>query len=253
MGGQGGIKGIFSMAGDTAADGCRVYWKGEEREGGQVAMQRLDRDWLPTGESALVPRERLFREYRLEPDVWYELVTLRVTKGDERRARGEAQEARIEYSRALSVDEENIRANFGLGLVYLSQGETDKADYVFKRLVDMDETFAPRHKHLFNEFGMALRKRGMLARTLRYYRRALELGRDDENLRFNMARALLEKGEYGEMFEHLRLALEGDPGHAQSRSLARHALERGLRPDGEALALFRRLGVARAGNGGAAK
>ena len=55
----------------------------------------------------------------------------------------------------------------------------------------------PEHKHLFNEFGIALRKKGMFGEAIRYYHRAIELTRKDENIYLNLARAHFEKGDPG--------------------------------------------------------
>ena len=89
-----------------------------------------------------------------------------IEHGDAHRENGETFAAEYEYSRALKVDEENVRANFGIGLTYLERGDNAKAEDIFHRLVKLDATFEPEHKHLFNEFGINLRKSKMLTESM---------------------------------------------------------------------------------------
>ena len=70
-----------------------------------------------------------------------------------------------EQSRALLEHMGNVRANFGIGLCYIDRGEREKATEVFERLVKLDAAFEDEHKHLFNEFGISLRKAGMASET----------------------------------------------------------------------------------------
>ncbi|EPR41968.1 Tetratricopeptide TPR_2 repeat-containing protein [Desulfovibrio sp. X2] len=235
----GRVRGIFSSLADGGpADGAggrlsgEVYWKAEELDDGNVCLQRMGEDWVPRGRVVIMPKERLFNDFKLEPGIWYELVNLRLASGDAHRSQGRMHEAQIDYARVTAVDEENIRANFGLGLVYLSLGQLQKAAYVFETLIDLEGTFSPEHKHLFNEFGIALRKRGLSDKTLRYYNKALELAPDDENLLFNLARCHFERGDEAAFFDHLGRALAIAPKHPESLRLLRHAQKCGLRPPG---------------------
>lgn len=86
-----------------------------------------------------------------------------------------------------------MRANFGIGLTYLERGDNAKAQDIFQRLVKLEATFEPQHKHLFNEFGINLRKSKMLQESLDYYKRALELSPNDESLYMNIAYCLNSK------------------------------------------------------------
>ena len=83
---------------------------------------------------------------------------------------------------------DNVRANFGIGLTYLERGESDKAENIFARLIKLDGAYEEEHKHLFNEFGISLRKNKMFSQSLEYYLRALDLTKKDENLYINIAR-----------------------------------------------------------------
>ncbi|HKI82318.1 MAG TPA: tetratricopeptide repeat protein, partial [Pseudodesulfovibrio sp.] len=82
---------------------------------------------------------------------------------------------------------------------------------IFRRLVSLDATFAPEHKHLFNEFGISLRKSGLTDQAVEYYSRALTITEEDENLFYNIARAYCERGDKTECRDNLQRALELDP------------------------------------------
>ena len=134
-----------------------------------------------------------------------------VARADRYRQRGETYSAEYEYSNALKVDIENVRANFGLGLTYLDRGEKSKAEDIFSRLVKLEATYQPEHKHLFNEFGMKLRKTKMLDEALTYYQQALELSKNDENLYCNLARVYAEKGDNEAAIDALANSLQINP------------------------------------------
>ena len=131
-----------------------------------------------------------------------------IAKAERHRVNGDSYSAEFEFNNALRVDEENIRANFGLGLTYLDRGETDKADNIFQRLVSMEATFEAEHKHLFNDFGISLRKNEMYDQATQYYSKALELSPLDENLHYNMARACFAKADLEKTVDHLATALK---------------------------------------------
>jgi len=217
------LKGIFSSPAPTDApeasaaplpgeedgfDPKKIYWFASQCDEDTIALKELDTHFLPTGQQCVVNRETFFTTYSLEPEVGYRYVTQRVLRGDWYRKQDLNVEAKIEYQMILRVDEENIRANFGLGLAYLALNQIDKGRYVFSKLVDMDESFEEAHKHLFNEFGIALRKKNLFDEAMRYYGRAAELSPEDENIYLNMARAMFEKGDMEEAFAYLKKTFE---------------------------------------------
>ncbi|MEA4856960.1 tetratricopeptide repeat protein, partial [Solidesulfovibrio sp.] len=138
--------------------------------------------------------------------------------------------AEKEYQKIKGIDEDNIRANFGLGLVYLALKKADKAVYIFDRLVRLEETFEPRHKHLFNEFGISLRKQGLFDEALKYYFRARELSPDDDHLLLNIARVYFEQHRLPEAEAAARQALALNPDLAEARRLLDHIWDAPARP-----------------------
>ncbi|MFZ5426253.1 MAG: tetratricopeptide repeat protein [Thermodesulfobacteriota bacterium] len=178
-----------------------VYVYAEETAEGMIACRPLSQDFIPQEGRRLVGKDVLFKKFVPAPDIYLtkvlpamRAVERMVDDADRSRLDGKLFTAEFEYKSALRMDEGHIRASFGLGLTYLEQGETASADIVFRRLSRLEGAFAPEHKHLFNEFGIKLRKSGMYSQALGHYARALRLSAADEHLHYNLARALYEKG-----------------------------------------------------------
>ncbi len=222
----GRIKGIFSTqsiikigTGTTTRKTIqKTYWMVEELEDGQFQIQPLNKNYVPAGAKKLISREEFFKKFYPEPEFYINTVYPKmrelqktIARADRHRMKGETYSAEYEYKNALKIDEENIRATFGLGLTYLDRGEKEKANDVFQRLVKLDAAFEKEHKHLFNEFGIKLRKNKLLDQCIEYYKRALELTQDDEHLFHNIARAYYEKGDINKTVEYLKKALEINP------------------------------------------
>ncbi len=206
-----------------------------ENADGELVMQALGPNGTPVGTKTVISREDLLKNYMPEPGMYQQAVLpklrevqVAVARGEKFRKRGETFTAEFEYGKALAIDEENVRANFGIGLCYLSRGDTAKADEVFKKVVDLEAAFEPEHKHLFNEFGINLRKSKMHDQALEYYRKALALSPGDEHLHYNAARAAFEKADHKAAAAHLAKALELNPGFAEARTFLDHLRKKGL-------------------------
>ena len=198
----------------------KIYWLVEKNSDGTLKVTRLNKKNLPTAEVHNVSLKELIEEFTPEPEYYSRAVhpilhkiEETVNRGDEFREQEDHSSASYEYGNALDLDVENIRANFGAALVFLAQGETTKANIIFNRLVKMDGTFQEQHKHLFNEFGISMRKSKMYKQAIAYYKRALELTQEDENLHINIARPLCEQKMFASAAQHLIEALRLCPGH----------------------------------------
>ncbi|HCR13552.1 MAG TPA: tetratricopeptide repeat protein [Solidesulfovibrio sp.] len=237
------IKGIFSTqaiqkvgTGTTTRRTIqKMYWFVEEDASHNLEIQPLNKNYVPSGPKRRIGLEELLEKFSPEPEFYVSTVYPRlrelnmvIQKGEKHREKGEIFSAELEFGQALAVDEENIRANFGLGLTYLDRGESNKADDIFQRLVRLDASFDKEHKHLFNEFGMNLRKNRMLDQAIDYYQRAESLAVRDDHLMFNIARAFFDKKDYARTMEYLQKALALNPNHAESRRFAAFLEEKGL-------------------------
>ena len=197
----------------------KTFWFIEQR-GDEIECQPLNPNYVPSGPKRKISMDELIARFSPEPEFYQNSVYPKmremqqsVRNGDSHREKGETFTAEYEYSRALKVDEENVRANFGIGLTYMERGDLEKAQNIFERLVKLDGAFETEHKHLFNEFGIHLRKNKMLAQSVEYYQRALELAATDENIHLNLARVLLETKDIGGCIDNLLKGSELAPGH----------------------------------------
>ncbi|TIH16475.1 tetratricopeptide repeat protein [Marinifilum sp. JC120] len=190
----------------------------EEKDNGEVGLRVLNENNVPTGEEQIISKEELLESFTPEVELYTTTVfpaiqklNKSLAKADRQRKEGNTFTAEMEYGKALNIDEDNIRANFGIGLCYLDRNEADKATDIFSRLIDLDAAFESEHKHLFNDFGISLRKNKMFDKAVNFYSRAVGLTDDDENLYFNIARCQYEKGDRKEALENAEKCLEINP------------------------------------------
>lgn len=202
-----------------------IYYYAEKKDDQGVFIQALNHKDFPSGEKTLVSDEEFFAKYRPEPLYFYNRVKVAMDaveagleKGQKALENGHDKVAEKEFKKALAVDEENVRAIFGLGTAYLSSENKDAALGVFEKIMSLDMSFSPRHKHMFNDFGMRLRKGGMFEQALQYYEKAAaQLKGEDENLYFNVGRAYYDLKRYQEAGESLRKALSANPDFVEAK------------------------------------
>ena len=197
----------------------KTFWFCKEMDDGQLEVQPLNPNYVPSGPKKMITMDQFLSTFSPEPELYVSNVYPKmrelnktIARGDRHREKEEYFSAEMEYGNALKVDEENVRANFGLGITYLERGESSKAENIFERLVKLEAAFEQEHKHLFNEFGIKLRKNGMIDQAVTYYERAMELAVQDENLLYNLARAYLEKKDIEHCLDYLIKSLELNPG-----------------------------------------
>ncbi|OLN27368.1 TPR repeat-containing protein [Desulfovibrio sp. DV] len=217
----------------------------EEQPDGSYLVRNLNKNFIPTGKARPISREQLLTDYLPEPDLYMNKVVpmmRRVQKnveaGDAHRSESELMSAEFEYKNALRVDEEHIRATFGLGLTYLDRGELDNAKLVCRRLISLEAAFGEEHKHLFNEFGIKMRKHKMYEQALLYYFKAYRLSKTDDHLLYNIARTYFERGKLKLSLKFLAMAKAINPAFPEaetlSRAIERKALEEFSVPTGRA-------------------
>ena len=206
-----------------------LYYYAKQIDDDLLALQSLNAQWAPSGPALEVTMDELITQYQPEVDMFLKQVkpviqkiAKAVAKGDRHRNNGEPYSAAMEYNNALGLDEKNVRALFGLGLTYLQYNQHDKAQTVFEQLIALDGFASAEYKHLFNQFGIELRKQNMLNQACRYYSRALEVCSTDENLYFNLARAYVQGGMVAEAEGAVEKCLRINPGHEEGQKFKKY-------------------------------
>ncbi|XPV76236.1 MAG: tetratricopeptide repeat protein [Desulfovibrio sp.] len=202
----------------------KTYWYVTENDAGELKGQPLNENQVPAGPKTDIDREEFMANYTPEMEHYMKVVfpalqevNNTVERAEAQRQKGALYSAEFEYENVLAIDEENVRANFGLGLTYMERGDTDKAKDVLKRIVGLDAPFQEEHKHLFNDFGINLRKNNLNDEALAYYERAVSIGSNDENIHYNIARVYYQKGENQQAAENLQAALKINPDHDEAQ------------------------------------
>lgn len=192
------------------------YCLAEQLDEEFVKISFLGNDGAPTGIVIKVPCDEFLRKYTFAPDFKIKTKEERLTDkhvalAEKHRARKEFNSAEWEYTSALKLDPESIRANFGIGTLYMETGQADKAKEIFKKLSEIDAIFEEENKHIFNEFGIELRKANMAEEALANYMKALEISPKDENLYFNIARLHYDAKNYDNALEWIKKSLSFNP------------------------------------------
>jgi len=235
------IRGIFSTKSvSTDESGAevqrKVYWLVREQADGTFRVQPLSKNFVPTGEAKSVTRDGFLDRFEPEPEFYIESISRKKRSADDILGlEGPLDEAGLplaglDLAAAQKVNEENVRANFNLGLMLMSQDRQGKALDIFERILRLSGPFDADHKHLFNSLGIRLRKARLFDAALKFYERAATLAPDDENIYHNMARALFEKGEMKMAMDRLKKSLDLNPELRESRQFVRFLRRRYLGP-----------------------
>ena len=220
--------------GDTAKNAdMENFWQAKVNPDGSVSMRLLDNHDRPMGYKETAEPGEIGTRFEHMPGFKPRENVAKAEEADRIASRAERHlekeeflSAEFEFSKAVKIDDNNVRANYGLGQAYLGQGETEKARSTFKKLVDIDEVTDPRHKHIFNNLGIDLRKQGMFAEAVRHYKRALDLSQQDEHLWFNLGRALFEGGMYRQAAPVFKKALDLKPEFEEAKAFMHAALKK---------------------------
>lgn len=219
------IKGKVGTGDTTRDSAMNNFWVVLAVDEGHAVLELLDMNDQPSGFKEQVALKEMTGRFVPQPEFKPQTLAPTARQAERFSARGErhlAQKeylsAEFEFNRALKLDEENVRANFGLGKTYVAQGEPEKAREVFGKLATVEAVMEPQHKHIFNEFGIELRKLGMYNEAVGHYQKALKLEAKDENLWFNLGRALCEGGWAAEGARALEHALKLNPALGEAKT-----------------------------------
>jgi len=147
-----------------------------------------------------------------------EKVEEMVRQGNEHLEKKEFNSATFEFGKALKADDRQLDAHLGKGKAHLALGEVEKAKEHFEKMANIDELYDEKHKHVFNELGIELRRTGMHEEAVRNYTKALEIDPKDEAIYYNLARVHKESGKKDEAMEYIKKALELKPDFAEAKT-----------------------------------
>jgi tetratricopeptide (TPR) repeat protein len=230
--GLGPVRCVFSTddsqdSGKTTAQGRRGrvrYWfVCQDGEDGYV-VRGLDDAFLPFGEESAITSDELIVRYTPEVAVFENRMLPSVRRNGYR----PAETCRVADDSLLppAVDEANVRGLFELARELLLARRTAKGRVFLGELLRVRTPFPGKDQHLFNEFGIALRKIGFLDGAAICYRRALKYAEKDDHLYYNLARVYYEQGQWWDCMTTLGRCFEFNPDLPLARDLAAliHAL-----------------------------
>ncbi len=210
------IKLGFGSTGKTTQ--LQNYYEASAIDETRVELRLLDIQDQPMGKPIIVDRETLSKEYAHCPEYFKnkkDPKKLRaeehVAQGDEYLQKKKLLSAEFEYQQALTIDDKHLKANMGMGRTLSAQGKEEEAKEYFTKLSSIDDLYEEENKHLFNELGIELRKKGMFDESIVNYQKAIAIDPGDPVLYYNLARAYFEKGEIGLCREQAEKALHAKP------------------------------------------
>jgi tetratricopeptide (TPR) repeat protein len=132
---------------------------------------------------------------------------------------GHKERALAEFEQALVLNPGYIEANIHRGILLNELGRAEEAEESFRRatahgepaVAGFSRPVAARLANQHAEIGEAYAEAGALAEAIVEFRRAVDLGPTFHDLRYRLARLLLESGRPLEAREELERILEGHP------------------------------------------
>lgn len=139
---------------------------------------------------------------------------------------GQHEQALAQFDQALALNPRYIEAHVHRGIVLSELGRIEEAEHAFRLAATHDrrtETGFSRHvaSRLANQhaaLGEAYVEAGALPEAIGQYARAVELGPDFHDVRYRLARLLIEKGNPLAAREHLERILAANPGFVDARA-----------------------------------
>ena len=106
-----------------------MYCQAIEKEDGQIEVRYLGKNDEPIDVPERIPKDVFIRDSVFQPYFLEERkaekdkkVNKKILTAEEHVKKNELHSAEYEYNLALRIDEENLRAYFGIGNVYLKMG-----------------------------------------------------------------------------------------------------------------------------------
>ncbi len=195
-------------------------------ENGTVKLVLLDMNDQPSVFSEIVAPEDLEQKYEPVPGYFEKKMSSQKKKlakklanGKEHLKQEEYFSAEYEFDGVIELDERNLEAQVGKGEALIGQGDLDGAQITLNKVSEFEELYDKSNKHVFNSYGMTLRKGGFYDKAVESYTKALRMDPTDENLFYNIGRANYDKEAYDKALLFLEKCLKLNPGHGAAAAL----------------------------------
>jgi len=115
-----------------------------------------------------------------------------IKKGNDAYIKSDFYAATLQYNKALELNKASNMAMFNLGNALYKNGKTSEADQAFDEAIANSKTAIDKSRAWYNK-GVVLQNSKKLAESIDAYKNALRQNAADEDARFNLQKALLEK------------------------------------------------------------
>ncbi len=183
--------GVFSRKDTTGAKTYYFVWAAGEL----YSIQMLNKQFQAVDMLKTIDMATLTANYVREPHI-------------KKYPKNEAQRL-LSKGKSPSAEEVEgtLRELFRKALVRIKRTDSiESALPILKNLLEVQEGITEKHKHMFNDFGIEMRKRKFYTEAVGFAQRTLFLSRNDDHAHFNVARILIEMGEYDEAEQHILTA-----------------------------------------------
>lgn len=195
-----------------------IHWFVRQVAPGRFGVRSVDGRYLPWGKERIITAEKLFARYIPEVSLFEKAMLPAVQRWGYRMEEKDYGDIGSIRSK-IRMDKANANALFNLAMDYVCAGKTQLGMDMANQLIQLESSFDGKNQHLFNRFGIALRKMGLHGAAVSSYRRALEYTANDDHLYYNLARAHYEQGQWWDCISALGKCFEFNPGLPVGRDL----------------------------------
>jgi tetratricopeptide (TPR) repeat protein len=153
-------------------------------------------------------------QYQKALALWPESANSRAGLGSTFYKTKQLDEAIIQYQKALEIKPDFAQAYNNLGYCFLSQGLVNEAITQFQKVLEIKPDFAETH----NTLGDCLFQKGRLNEAIVQYQKALEIKPDFVEAHNNLGFSLFQIGRVNEAIIQFQKALEIEPDFAEAQN-----------------------------------
>ena len=217
----------LGIASTSRTASSESFYDAEPLPDGRTRLILLDNDYNRTGLVEAIEAAVLAKEYELVPDFKppekvqpeKRVIDQKMAQGRYHMERKEYHSAEFEFDQVIKIDDRNIEANVAKGEALVGQGDIEKAKEVFDKVAGFDELYSRENKHVFNAFGITLRKNKLFDKAIESYQKSLKMDPRDENIHYNIARAFYEMGNLPKSIAALEMTIKMQPQHKEAKTL----------------------------------